>query len=108
VKTVPSIVAVLIAAAGWYYMLYSRAAGRLASIEGERTNRHRIRLRRFGGGLVMLLGILLFAGSQELSAVPYLAIWSGVMLLLLALCIMALIDLRLTWNLRHRRGQGPP
>lgn len=101
------ILAVFTAAVGWYYMFYSRAAGRLDEIESERINRRRIRLRRVGGGVLMLLGILFFAGSQELSAVTYLVIWSGVMLLLLVIVILALIDLRLTWQLQKIRRQGP-
>lgn len=107
-NAVADILAILTAAAGWYYMFYSRAAGRLEGIESERINRWRIRLRRAVSGVLMLLGILLFAGSQELSDVPYLLIWSGVMLLLLVIVILVLIDLRLTWQLQKSRRHGPP
>ena len=107
VNVVADILSILTAAAGWYYMFYSRAADRLEGIESERLNRRRIRLRRAGGGVLMLLGILFFAGSQEISAVAFLAIWSCVMLLLVVIVILALIDLRLTWQLQRSRRQGP-
>lgn len=100
--------AVLVSATGWYYLFYSRAAHKLEGIESERINRNRVRLRRVGGGLVTLLGVLFFAGCQEISAVSFIVIWSGVMLLLLVICVMVLIDLRLSWDLQKRRRQGPP
>lgn len=102
------IVALLIAALGWYYLFYSRAAHKLGGLESERINARRVRLRRFGGGLVTLLGVLFFAGSQDIPPVWFIVTWGSVMLLLAVLCIMALIDLRLTWDLRKHRGQGPP
>lgn len=105
---VADILAGVTAASGWYYMFYSRAAGRLQGIENERINRRRVRLRRAGGGVLMLLGVLFFAGSQELAPVPYLLVWSGVMVLLLAIVVLALIDLRLTLEMQKSRRQGPP
>jgi peptidoglycan/LPS O-acetylase OafA/YrhL len=98
----------LTAAAGWYYMFYSRAASMLEGVETQRINRRRVRLRRTGGGVMMALGILFFAGAQGLSPVPYIAVWAGVMLLLLMIVALALIDLRLTWSLQKSRRQRPP
>jgi hypothetical protein len=97
---VADIVAGLAAAMGWYYMFYSRAAHRLEAIEAQHINRWRIGLRRVGGGLMMLLGILFFAGSQNLAPIPYILVWTGVMLMLLLIVGLALVDLRLTWELR--------
>lgn len=105
---IADILALVTAAVGWNYMFHSRAAGRLDGIESERLNRRRVRLRRAGGVVLMLLGILFFAGSQDVSAIAYLMIWSGVMLLLLIIVILALIDLRLTWQLQKSRRDGPP
>jgi peptidoglycan/LPS O-acetylase OafA/YrhL len=100
--------AALTAATGWYYMFYSRAAGKLEGVEAAKINRRRVRLRRIGGGVMMLLGVLFFAGLQELSTVPYLAVWTGVLVLLLMIVALALIDLRLTWRLHNDRKQRPP
>ena len=100
--------AALTAATGWYYMFYSRAAGKLEGVEAGSINRRRVRLRRTGGGVMMLLGILFFAGSQELSPIPYMAVWAGVLVLLLMIVTLALIDLRLTWRLQNDRKHGPP
>ena len=42
----PAIFALLVAAAGWYYLFYSKAAIGLRGIEDDRQNRLRVRLRR--------------------------------------------------------------
>src|SRR6185437_5943065 len=94
----------LIAATGWYYLFYSRAAHRLDEVEAARTNAVRVRLRRICGFVMLLLGILVFAGCQKWAedrAIVSITIWLGVLLLLLVMVILGLIDLRLTWNLRH-------
>jgi hypothetical protein len=107
VIVVADIFAGLTAALGWYYLFYSRAAGKLEGVEAERINHRRVRLRRTGGAIMMLLGVLFFAGFQELAAVPFILVWIGVMLSLLAIVALALIDLRLTWGLQQSRRQGP-
>ncbi|MGB7160633.1 MAG: hypothetical protein WBD40_21385, partial [Tepidisphaeraceae bacterium] len=102
----PAIFSLLVAAAGWFYMFYSRAAQGLAEIENEPRNLRRIRLRRVGGFMMFCLAIAFFIGFQ-----PYvwrservaLVTWTLVMLLLLAIVVLGLIDLRLTWQLRKRR-----
>lgn len=105
---VADILAAATAAAGWYYLFYSRAAHKLEGVESERINRRRARLRRAGGGVLLVLGTLFFAGSQDVAPVAFLLIWSGVMVLLLAIVVLALIDLRLTWQLQKKRRHGPP
>lgn len=104
---VADIFAGLSAAMGWYYLFYSRAAVKLEGVEVDRINRRRVRLRQTGGAVMMVMGILFFAGFQELSAIPFILVWTGVMLALLTIVALALIDLRLTWGLRRSRRQGP-
>lgn len=94
--------AVLIGAAGWYYLFYSQAARRLGAVEDHQLNLRRMRLRRVGGGLMLALSVcfvLLFWSLQHNPplALPLLA---GVFLLLLAIVILAWIDVRLTRRLR--------
>lgn len=93
----------LTAAMGWYYMFYSRAAKKLEAIEAQHINLWRIRLRRIGGGAMMLLGVLFFAGFQNLAPIPFIVVWIGVMLALLLIVALALFDIRLTWALRKTR-----
>ena len=103
------IFALLTAAAGWYYMFYSRAAHRLERVEAQHINLWRIRLRRFGGAAMMLLAILFFAGFQqwvESRAALFAGIWLGVLFLLLTIVVLALFDLRLTWKLNEARRRG--
>lgn len=107
--TFVNILSLSVAAAGWYYMFYSRAAHRLAALEASRSNVSRIRLRRGCGGLLALLGMLLFVGSQrqvEGRPVVFIVLWTGVMALLLVIVILAMIDLRLTLRI-HRERQRP-
>jgi hypothetical protein len=102
-----TIFSLLIAAAGWYYMFYSRAAVSLHGIEDEHLNKRRQRLRQLGGFMMILLAVGLFAGFHTVdpnsSAQAFLLIWFGVFLLLFAVLLLAMADLRLTWRLRHRR-----
>ncbi|HXE53802.1 MAG TPA: hypothetical protein VN541_12340 [Tepidisphaeraceae bacterium] len=104
--TVVDIFALLTAAAGWYYMFYSRAARRLDRIEASERNTLRVRLRRLGGLIMLLLGVLFFAGFQSWvtdRAGLFIGVWIGVLFLLLGIVVLALIDVRLTWKLRHQR-----
>jgi drug/metabolite transporter (DMT)-like permease len=97
----------LIAAAGWYYMFYSRAATNLSGIERQDTNRRRHRLRQVGGGIMLLLAVCMYAGfntvDPQTNPSPFVIVWMTVFVLLLVTVILAMIDLRLTWKLRHRR-----
>jgi hypothetical protein len=103
VTAVIDIFAGLTAALGWYYMFYSRAAQRLEAVEAQHINLWRVRLRRIGGGAMMLLGVLFFAGFQELAAIPFIIVWTSVMVVLLLIVALALLDVRLTWALRKTR-----
>jgi drug/metabolite transporter (DMT)-like permease len=112
-----SIFSLLVAAAGWYYMFYSRAASNLTGIEDERLNHRRQRLRQIGGFVMLLLAVALFAGfhtvDAKTSAQAFLLVWMAVFLLLMTIVLLAMVDLRLTWKLRHRRrgagfGAHPP
>lgn len=107
------IFALLTGAAGWYYLFYSRAAEHLAGIEDERLNGTRVRLRRVGGAAMLLLGGFFFAGSYAIddpkrSPGAFMGIWVTVFALLIAIVVLAMIDVRLTHRLRSRqRGSRP-
>ena len=104
------IFALLTGAAGWFYLFYSRAAHRLGGIEDERLNARRIALRRVGGVAMLLLGGFFFAGfyafeDPNRTPTAFLAVWLTVFALLVALVVLALIDLRLTRQLRRRASK---
>jgi hypothetical protein len=108
--TLVNILALSVAASGWYYMFYSRAAHRLESIENRHINLSRIRCRRASGGLLAAMGALIFVGSQHLADPQshprtFISVWTAVMFLLLAIVILAMIDLRLTLKLRKQQQQ---
>ena len=104
---VSTIFSLLVAAVGWYYMFYSRSALQLHGIEDEALNRRPPRLRRVGGLVLLLLGVAMFAGFHSVdsstSAQAFVLVWLGVFILLLAVLLLAMVDLRLTWKLRRRR-----
>lgn len=101
--------ALLIATAGWHYLFYSRAAERLAGVEEGRLNRMRVRLRRAGGLVLLVLGPTFFAGFRTLlpetdfSPATFLALWLAVLGLMGVMVILALVDVRLTWKLRKHQ-----
>jgi 4-amino-4-deoxy-L-arabinose transferase-like glycosyltransferase len=105
-----TIFSLLVAAAGWYYMFYSRAVANLSGIENESLNRRRQRLRRIGGFVMFVLAIALFAGFHSVdsstSAQAFVLVWLAVFLLLLTVLLLAMADLRLTWKLRRGRHRG--
>jgi peptidoglycan/LPS O-acetylase OafA/YrhL len=104
---IPAIFALAVAAAGWYYLFYSRAAGKLAGLEAERLNRRRVRLRRLGGGMMVLMGLCFAVGfySFDRSAPPagFVFIWAAVLLLMAMIVVLGLVDLRLTMRLRREQ-----
>jgi drug/metabolite transporter (DMT)-like permease len=106
-QLVTGLFSLLIAAAGWYYMFYSRAATNLSGIERQDINRRRHRLRRAGGLVMLVLATCMYAGfntvDPQTSPSPFVMVWLAVFVLLLITVILAMIDLRLTWKLRHRR-----
>src|ERR671939_54013 len=91
----------LIAVAGWHYLFYSRAADRLAGVEEERLNRRRVRLRRVGGVVLLVLGPTFFAGFRTLQPetsfdpMTFVALWLSVLGLMGVMVILALVDVRL-------------
>ncbi|HEV8606657.1 MAG TPA: hypothetical protein VGQ99_14880 [Tepidisphaeraceae bacterium] len=99
-----AIFSLFIAAAGWYYMFYSRAASRLSGIEDPSANKVRVWLRRANGLMMFLLAICFFSGffavdldhPTKMTAI----VWLAVCGLVLALLALGLVDLRLTWRLR--------
>jgi len=102
----PAIFSLLVAAAGWFYMFYSRAAHQLQGMEHDVRNLRRIRLRRVGGFMMFLLAVAFFVLFQPYvwdSSIAALSTLLVVMFLLLAIVVLGLIDLRLTWQLRKPR-----
>lgn len=103
------IFALLVAAAGWFYLFNSLAAVQLAGVEENSLNAKRVRLRRVGGFLLLLLGMLLYLGANVVDwdrpTIWFLITWGAVMLLLVMVTCLALIDLRLTTQLRQRRNR---
>lgn len=101
----PAIVALLVAALGWYYLFYSRAAHQLRAIEDENINRTRGLLRRVNAIIILLMALGIAFGSYKFDAdrmpTAFLLTWSLVMLLLCLSVGLALFDLRLTWRLRR-------
>ena len=105
VDTLLAIFALLIAAVGWYYLFYSRAAERLEGLEEDRANRLRGRLRRTNGIIMLLMavGIAVATYRFDMERMPteFGITWLAVMLLLLVSVILALVDVRLTLKLRR-------
>lgn len=111
----PAMFAFVVGAAGWFYLFYSRAAHRLEGVEDPALNLRRIRLRRIGGFLMLLLatatimGFYTFTGETESGALRnemgFMLSWLAVLVLLLGIVVLGLIDLRLTMRLRrqHRK-----
>jgi len=105
----PAIFALLAGAAGWYYLLYSKAAHALRSIEGERVNNQRLRLRRLNGLMMLLLAVAFFAGfrtvDEKRSPIAFLLVWLAALLLLAIIVVLAMVDLRLTMKIRNRQNK---
>jgi hypothetical protein len=102
----PAILALLVAAAGWYYAFYSSAAGKLSGIERPSANRLRVRLRRINGCLMIVLGALFFilASALEQKWRPLTIGWLtlSVLVLLLPIAALVMIDLSLTRRMREK------
>lgn len=104
--------ALLVAAAGWFYLFNSKAAEKLSVIEDQSLNARRIRLRRVGGFLMIVLALTLYAGvnvvSWEQPTIWFALTWIFVLFLLALITILALVDLRLTTKLRRSRKREQP
>jgi hypothetical protein len=107
------IFSLLVAAAGWYYMFYSRAAQKLSGIEGTRANRRRVLLRRINGFTMCALAVVMYIGVAALARLdeqgrphPDIKLFVGMMaallILIIALLVLGLMDIRLTHDLRRR------
>jgi UDP-N-acetylmuramyl pentapeptide phosphotransferase/UDP-N-acetylglucosamine-1-phosphate transferase len=105
VSYLPAIFSLLVAAAGWFHIFYSRAATNLSPIEQAETNRLRIRLRRIGGVVMILLAVsfyLGFAAIERHNAIPAIGLMLTVVVLMVVIVALGLVDLRLTKKLRER------
>ncbi len=103
----PALFSLMIAIAGWYYLFNTRAAEQLAHVEDTALNSRRVRLRRIGGLLLLLLAMLFYIATAVVSwdqpTIWFLVSWLGVMILVGLVTLLALFDLRLTNQLRRRR-----
>ena len=103
----PSVLSLLVLAAGWYYLFYSPAAHRLSGIEQPQRNALRIRLRRANGVVMMLLAVAFYAASVTINEYTpkstAILVLMSIPLLLVAMIVLALIDVRLTRQLRRDR-----
>lgn len=100
-----TILSLLTAIAGWYYAFYSPAAERLEGIENPANNRRRVRLRRVNGILMFLMAVCLFlavaAIDRQWSLLSIITLWPAVFILLFAVGVLGMVDLRMTQHLRH-------
>lgn len=107
------IFSLLVAAAGWYYMFYSRAAHHLSALEGPAANRRRVMLRRLNGFTMCALAVVMYVGVAALARQDeqgrpqpdvklFAAMMGALLLLIVALLVLGLMDLRLTHQLRRR------
>jgi len=110
-RTALSIFALLVAAVGWYYLFYSRAAERLEGIEEDRANRLRGVLRRTNAIIMLLMAVGIALGTirmDQLTPSQFILTWASVMGLLFVAVVLALIDVRLTLKLRRTLRERPP
>ena len=109
--SLPGIFSLIVGAAGWYYLFYSRAAEKLVAIEAAEVNRQRSRLRRLGGFCMLLLAVCMSAGfytfDPKRAPAAFLATWITVFFLLFLIVLFALLDVRLTAKLRRGRNKPP-
>lgn len=109
----PAIFSLIVAAAGWFYIFYSKAASNLSTIEATETNRLRVRLRRVGGSVMILLAVSFYLGFVSLerhSAIGVVGFMSAVLVFMMVIVVLGLFDLRLTKKLRDQtmHRQDPP
>ena len=99
----PGIFAVIVAAAGWYYLFYSQAAIKLQGVEQTAQNRLRVRLRRVGGLVILLLAASFYAMFVMLRRERLAAAGALLLLVMVLMCVvmvLGLIDLRFTHRMR--------
>ena len=104
-RALPGVLALLIGVAGWFYLFYSKAATNLSVIEEQRLNLRRTNLRRVGAVIMLGLAVLIAVGAYgfdlERPTAGFFALWLAVIALLMAIVVLALVDLRLTIRLRE-------
>src|SRR5688500_16069236 len=104
-RHLPGILALMIAIAGWFYMFYSRAASKLGGVEDAELNSRRVRMRRIGGFVMLLLAVaffmLFYTFDSEDQALQFVVTLLAVLVLLCMILVLGLIDLRLTLKLRR-------
>jgi peptidoglycan/LPS O-acetylase OafA/YrhL len=108
VPAVAAILSLLVGIAGWYYLFYSKSAGRLVGVEESAANGRRQRLRRLNGGVMLALGGLFYFGfsiNPDAAPRPFVVVWSVVIVLVGIVLLLAVIDLRLTARIRRRRPE---
>jgi len=101
----PSILALLVAVAGWFYLFNSKAARRLDGVETPSVNQRRDRLRRLNGLAMLPLALGFYAGFKidpHPHPIIFLSLWTIVMVLVIFVVVLAIIDLRLTARLRRK------
>lgn len=108
----PAIFSLLVAAAGWFYIMHASRALALKGFEAEPDNRLRIRLRRVGGGLMIVLAVAFYVGyvsaGQPGRGWFALVCIMLVMVLLPVILFLAYVDLRLTRKMRESFKQRKP
>ena len=117
---VPTVFALLCAAAGWYYLLHAGGASRLERLERPSDNRLRIRLRRWGGAGMVLIGVAFYVAfriadqqAQDRHGSPVLVALClfAIVLLLPLVLFLAWVDIRLTRKMREalrQKKRTPP
>ena len=99
-RPLTAILAVLTGVAGWFYLFYSKAAAGLGGIEQRQSNRRRVRLRRLNGFVLIVLAVLLYAGTYAVDEHKhpgvFVAVWLGATALLGGVVLLVLADVRLT------------
>lgn len=102
-----AILALLTGIAGWYYLFYARGVQKPPGLVDPRLTARRMVLRKVGGGIMLLLGIGLYLGfwAADDASHPFwfVAVWVAVLVLMAALIVLALIDIRLTVRIRRQQ-----
>lgn len=98
-----------VALIGAYYLVNASAVNWLGNLEGQGVNRIRVRLRRVNGVVLLLMSVALYLGVSRLlqirqgepaGLVAPLA-WIATLPLLLAMLVLAMLDVRLTRSLKR-------
>ncbi len=98
-----------VALVGAYYLVNAGSVHWLGGLEGQQANRVRVQLRRTNGIVMLVLGVALYLGvarvfgrepGQPVGTVGAFA-WLAVLPLLLAMLVLAWLDMRLTRKLKR-------